>query len=279
MGKIDDNGDRVNRIGRIQGIVQEDYDRITGTRDPYIKLNLKPGSDFELVVERYERFYRGENFERLGDDDLTRMALEIRGALGRAMVEIQARKNAQKSGLVPGPDASAHGPRDQAVSRNDVPTAPFPKAETQAASPAPTVVEVANDLRTAIDPDEAAIGDIYYRDGLTFMRLGDYDSACDILLRARDYDPSRGIILANYAYSRFKSRAGDPSVVEQAGADLARAATLDPADAEIFVLMTRFAINSGQAAMAHEAISRLEIVHPGHPRLPKLRARVKAHSA
>lgn len=240
MTKIDDNDDRVNRIGRIHTIVQEDYERICSTDDPLVVLNLKSGAEMDQVnsrYERYERFYRAENFQRLGDMELTRKALDIRRAIGRAMVEIQTIGNTGSSNVLPVTD--------------EVPALP------------------------PVDADSAAFGDVYYRDGLTFMRLGDFDGAFDCFQRASDFDPSRGIIIANLAYTHFKRRSNDPSLIDDTNNSLHRAARLEPGNAEIFVLLARFAINCEKAELAREAIARIEDLQPSHPRLSKLRERAR----
>src|SRR5690606_37304049 len=74
MTSFDDTNERNHRLSGIKRIVQEDYERICNTEDPYITLNLRPDASLSQVgsrYNRYERFYREENFQRLGDPDLT----------------------------------------------------------------------------------------------------------------------------------------------------------------------------------------------------------------
>lgn len=245
MGNPDESDDRASRLGRIQTIVHEDYERIQSTADPYVVLNLAPGSDIDEVrsrYERYERFYRAENFQRLGDMDLTRKALDIRRAIGRAVVEIQSRQQ----------------------------PAPQQQPQQQAAAAAPPRVEV-----PGVDPDAAAMGDIYFRDGLTYLRLGDFNAANDVLTRAVAYDPSRGIILANLAYTRFKLDPTSREVVDETGRLLTQSMSMEPDNPEVFVLCARFAINTQNNAMTRRAIERLETLKPDHPRLERLRRRAR----
>lgn len=242
MPKVDPQSERASRIGRIQAIVQEDYERIQDNDDPFVILNLTATASAEEVrdrYERYERFYRADNFQRLGDMDLTRKALDIRRAIGRAMVEIQTQidSDAEEERSMPAPDS--------------VPELP------------------------AVDPDAAAMGDIYFRDGLTLLRLGDFNAARDYLQRSCSYDPSRGIILANLAYTRFKLDPTDIEVVKSTGRNLNRAVTMEPDNPEILVLMARFGINSSDICMAHRAIKQLETIRPEHPRLDRLKKRAK----
>lgn len=238
MSKVDTQEEREERIERIQAIVEEDYQRIQDTRDPYVVLNLDSTVDFEEVrdrYERYERFYRAENFQRLGNMDLTRKALDVRRAIGRAMVQIQSKQG--QGGAAPIP------------SLNQDPELPD------------------------VDEDAAAMGDIYFRDGLSYLRLGDYGAAHDYFQRASDYDPSRGIILANLAYTQFKLDPTSPDVIDETGRNLRRAASMDPDNAEVFVLAARFGINTQDEEMAGSAIERIEELAPGHPRLKRLKKR------
>ncbi|RAL23655.1 hypothetical protein DL240_05710 [Lujinxingia litoralis] len=241
MGNPDESDDRASRLGRIQTIVHEDYARIQSTDDPYIVLNLPPDTDLEQVrgrYERYERFYRAENFQRLGDMDLTRKALDIRRAIGRALVEIQSEGKKALNTFAPPPE--------------------------------PRRTE-----RPGVNPDAAAMGDIYFRDGLTYLRLGDFNAARDVLTRAVTYDPSRGIILANLAYTHFKLNPTSREVVDETGRLLTQSMTMEPDNPEVFVICARFAINTQNAAMARRSIEQIEHLRPDHPGLGRLKARAK----
>jgi tetratricopeptide (TPR) repeat protein len=241
MTKVDANEDRASRIGRIQAIVQEDFDRIKSAANPYAVLNLEIGATEAEIrdrYERYERFYRAENFQRLGDMDLTRKALDVRRAIGRAIVEIRA-------------------------------------AETPPAFPTTDEAPETVPQLPSVDPDSAALGDIYFRDGLTYLRLGDFNSAKEHLERACGYDPSRGIILANLAYTRFKIDPTSPQICKDVRRSLLRAGKMEPDNVEICVILARFGINTRDLPTAHEAIRRVEKLRPDHPRLNKLKARAK----
>ncbi len=239
MSETDDKSDHSDRLKRIQSIVQEDFERIQNTDNPFLALNLSADATPSTVrerYERYERFYRAENFQRLGDMDLTRKALDIRRAIGRAMVEIQSQFEDR--------EVSEEAPSTEA--RPELPD---------------------------VDSDAAAMGDIYFRDGLTYLRLGDLTTACDYFQRASDYDPSRGIILANLAYTRFKIDPTNDKVVEETGRSLSRAASMEPDNPEIFALLARYGINTRSQQTADRALTRLEALAPNHPRLDKLKKR------
>ena len=241
MANVSDDN-KASRLSRIQAIVQEDYDRVQGSSDPYVVLNLPAGASASEVqdrYERYERFYRAENFQRLGDMDLTRKALDVRRSIGRAMVEIQT-----------------------GISRADTKRVP-----QQATPEVPQIPSVA--------PDSASMADIYYRDGLTYLRLGDFNAAADNLLRATTYDPSKSIYLANLAYTRFKLNPTSLEVTSETGENLKQAVAMEPRNPEVLAIQARFGINTRDHKLAHEAIRVLEQVRPDHPRLKILKKRSK----
>lgn len=228
---------QTERLDKIREMVQKDYARIAATSDPRTVLDVEPGALPAQVRERYEqyeKFYRAENFERLGDMDLTRKALEIRRAIGRAMSALET--------------------------------------EFDSHAEAGSEVEIA---LPEVDDDCAAMGDIYFRDGLTFLRLGDLNAALDCLRRAVDYDPSRGLLLAYRAYVEFKLGPNDPDVVESTGEDLRHACRMQPEDAEIHVLLCRYGINTGDAAMARRALDAVADLAPDHPKRERLERRLE----
>lgn len=238
MSKLDTDNDQTGRIERIREIVREDYERIQQTSDPFVVLNLTHEAGDDEVRERYdryERFYRAENFQRLGNMDLTRKALDVRRAIGRAMVQIQSQSDSN--------------------------------ASTARATSPPDLPEV--------DPEAQAMGDIYFRDGLTYLRLSDFNAAREYFQRACEYDPSRGIILANLAYTRFKLDPSNEAIWQEAGRSLSQAAKMEPNNPEVFALVARFGINTRNKDMAHRGVERLESLSPNHPLLPSLKKRAK----
>lgn len=233
------------RIERVRGIVTEDFDRISSGDDPFTILNLSRDATIDEAkdrYERYEKFYRAENFQRLGDMDLTRKALHIRRAIGRAMVTIQGELvNAQSLENVDPADSQ------------------------------PIIPEV--------DEDCAALSDIYFRDGLTYLKLRDLNSAVDCLQRAVDYDPGRGDVLAYFAYARFKLRHNDPKVAKESREQLDRAAQMNPNNVDIFLLRTRFGINTETPSFAREALETVKRIRPEHAKIPKLERRLEKLSS
>ena len=230
--ELDDNEARIDRL---RERVNEDHERIGAAGDPFAVLNLEPGSSWEEAAaryERYERFYRAENFQRLGDMDLTRKALDVRRAVGRAIVEIQ--------GMI-----------DEL---------------TDAAEP-PSI--------TDLDPDARALGDIYYRDGLTYLRLGDLRMSVECLRRSTEYDPGRGISLAYLAYAAYRQRPQDDDTIDECRRNMSRALRMESDNVDVHVLAARFFLKVREVEVAVESIERVRELDPGHPKLSALEDRLR----
>ena len=233
------DSDKSARIERIRAIVNEDYDRIMRTDDAFVILNLTPDASHDEAMaryERYERFYRAENFQRLGDGDLTRKALDIRRAVGRAIVDVQA-------------ELGASSAENEEIDMASIPD---------------------------VEPNFAALGDIYFRDGLTYVKLGDLEQGSRCFRRACDYDPTQGLALAYLAYTTFRQRMNDPDLIDEARANLAQARRMEPKNADVHVLVARFHMKLGEAEVAREAISEVQRLMPDHPKLGKLHHRLQA---
>ena len=237
MANGNSTDERAERIERIREIVREDFDRVQKAASPFEVLNLQEGVDIEEVrdrYQRYERFYRAENFQRLGNMDLTRKALDVRRAIGKAMGEIQQCLEALKE--------------------DDQPTQAF---------------------QPDLDPDDAAMANIYFRDGLTYLRLGDFHGALNYLQLAHEFHPSRGIVLAHLAYTRFKLSPTNPKIVDAVSQQLRDAVELEPKNGEIYAILARFRINTSDQSGAHQALEMLESYAPNHPLLSSLKKRAK----
>lgn len=224
----------------IRAMVDADFQRIGETNNPYRILNLGDDADLEAArerFERYERFYRADNFRRFADPELTRRAEQIRQAMSQAMVALSRRH-------------SATG-RERRASQS---------ANAVVAPPAGI--------------DCGPLGDIYFRDGLTYLKLGDLNAAEDCLQRAVDHDPGRGILLAYLHYARYKLRNNDPEIVDACRENLRHAARLEPDNVEIYVIMARFGLNIEEPTLVTEAIERIEALRSDHPKLPTLRQRL-----
>lgn len=243
MTRSDDIEERNHRLSGIKRIVQEDYDRICNTEDPFIALNLRPDASMTQVglrYQRYERFYREENFQRLGDSELTARVLEIRRAIERAMIEIQT---------FFGPDSESGD-------------AHYYKLSGALESSA----------------DNLAFGDIYFRDGLTYLRLGDFDSASELFKKSRRYNPERGLVVAHLAYLEYKRDSASPKAMAEAIRAFEKAIALDADNVDIYILQARFALSSGQRALATASIAKIESLDPNHPWLSRLQSRISSRS-
>lgn len=232
MSRPDPSDISDTRAEKVRTVVENDHERIMDADDPWTVLGLGEGASAEEVnaeFERYEQFYRAENFKRFDDKDLTRKALEIRKLVSRAVVELQARN--QKGG---------------------------PSAKS---SPS---------LRS-IDPDAHALADIYFRDGISWMKLDDLEAAIDCFQRSMDLDPSSGVTLAYHAYARFRQAPNDGDVVRECRESFRTAAIIEPDDPQVHVLKSRFALQTHNPEMARKGIERVRALEPTHPAIGELR--------
>lgn len=228
---MSDSNDKAERIERLRAIVNDDFDRISGTEDPFRILNVGADVTWDeaaAMYDRFERFYRPENFQKLGDMELTRRALDVRRSVGRAIVEIQARLGADA--------AAAAG--------------------------------------VEIDPDGRAMGDIYFRDGLTYLRLGDVDAAAEVFRRAADYDPGRGLILAYLAYTAHRQRPHDPAAIDECRVHMRRALELEPDGVDVQLLAARLFVKTGDFDAAARSIDAVRAIDPRHPKIGTLEDRL-----
>jgi tetratricopeptide (TPR) repeat protein len=228
-------------LEQVRQIVQTDYDRIQGAEDPWTVLNLSPDDDPETVTERYERyeqFYRAENFKRFGDKELTRKALEIRKWISRAVIDMQAKRSGATGGV---------------------------EREIGAESA---------DLPATVGPDAAALADIYFRDGITYLRLDDVDSALRCFQRSLDHDPGGGETLAYHAYALFRKSPEDDTVVEECRESLRTAAMIESNNPQVHLLIVRFGLQAREFVLAEEALERVKQISSKHPDIPKLQRKL-----
>ena len=220
------------QVDKIRRVVERDHNRVTDADEPWSVLGLERGAgaaEINQRFERYEQFYRAENFKRFDDNDLTRKALEIRKMISRAVVELQAAREGGGS--------------------NDIDS---PALES-------------------IDPDSQALAEIYFRDGITWMKLEDLDSAVDCFQRSMDHDPSKGVTLAYHAFARYQRNSEDAEVVAECRESFRTASIIGSDNPEIHVLQARFALETNNPGMAKEGIDNLRAVEPSHESIGELR--------
>lgn len=166
------DGRTQEQLRRIYDVVLRDYRRVLDGASPFDVLRVSRNDALDVIrrrYERFERFYRPENFQRLGDSKLFRLAIEIRQALARAMADIEAGLSSQPGLQALNPDASF----GRSLSWLD-------PAETS-------------------DP----LGQIFFNDGLTFLRLGDFDEAHAHFSRALSRERGNGMFEAYLIWASF----------------------------------------------------------------------------
>jgi tetratricopeptide (TPR) repeat protein len=241
--------DKAARIERIREIVQDDYARILQADSPWAVLNVSRHDDLPQVearYERYERFYRAENFQRIGDMEMTRHALEIRRSIGRAIAELR-----QHFAARPTRELSA-------LRANGV--APALRESTQA----------------VLDEDALAMGALYFRDGLTYLQIGDLNEAVTMLRRALHFNPGHGLSAAYLAYVLYKRRDYDAEAIDEALGLFDRAVALSPNEIDIYILRARFFARTRDAARLAQSIEQIERLNAAHPMLDKLLKKLRA---
>lgn len=235
---MEESGQKDARIERIRSIVQDDFNRIQEASSPYQVLNVSSSEAVDEIEERYqryERFYRAENFQRLGDIDLTRKALDIRRAIGRAIVDVRKR-----------------GPRSESESSSSLHDASL----------------------FAHDDDRHALSQIYLRDGLTYLQLGDLNEAGSFLSLAVEYGPQCALGMAYLGYVTHKRRSFDQDAVKEARRLLDRAVELSPEETDIHVLRGRFFAKQRNTEMLSTTIEEIERIDPAHPTLDRLQRKL-----
>lgn len=123
----------------------------------------------------------------------------------------------------------------------------------------------------SLDPDSLALADIYFRDGITWMKLEDLESAIECFQRSLDHEPSNGVTLAYHAYARFRRSPNESEVVDACRESLRTATIIEPDDPQVHVLRARFALQTHNPSMARESIGRVRALEPTHPAIGELR--------
>lgn len=235
--------DKQSKLSKIREIVAEDLQRIQNTTSPYVMLNSFEHDSLDVIeqrYEKYERFYRPENFQRLGDIDLTRKALDIRVKIGQAIEEIRILSHQR------------------------------PTLETLAVPSSSAIDEIEE-----VPEDDQALGDIYFRDAMAYIQLGDLNEAYELLERSIFHDPLRGISHAYLGYMTFKRRAYISDAIDKARRLLERAARLDREDCDVFVLRGRFFARMGELDALENVIEHIESLDPTHPTLDRLQRKAR----
>ena len=232
--------DRLARLEKIRDIVQEDFGRVLQAQNAYEVLNTTKAEDLHDIEERYhryERFYRPENFQRLGDIDLTRKALDIRRAIGRAILDIRQDKANRPATAAP------HGQSHDAS-------------------------------LFSLNEDKTAMADIYKRDGMTYLKLGDLGAAYQFFKTSVDLNSNDGLALAYLGYTLHKSKFFEPSAREDAQELLDRAAQINPNNPDIFILRGRFFARLKDIPNLHATIEHIEHIDPTHAMIDRLQRKL-----
>lgn len=247
MASLGEQDEKVARVERIREIVKDDFERVHGSQDPYDVLNVAMGETLLQIEERYqryERFYRAENFQRLGDIDLTRKALDIRRALGKAIVEV--RKRGGRTATPTSSMSMGIGGQSSSSSHNPL-----------------------------LEHDHQALSQIYLRDGMAFLQIGDLAESSALLKRALEFNASSGVTLAYLGYVLHKHQPFDSRTLSEARDCLDRATQLSPDDPDVYILRGRFFAKQHDATNLQGCIEQIERINPAHPMLDRLQKKLR----
>jgi tetratricopeptide (TPR) repeat protein len=222
-------------VDEIRRVVARDHNRVTETDDPWKVLGLGRDASSAEINQRFEQY---EQFYRA--DNFERFDDKD---LTKQALEIRKRVSRAVVEL----QASRRSSGD--VSSNGAP------------------------VLQSIDPDCRALADIYFRDGITWMKLEDLESAITCFKRSMDHDPGEGVPLAYHAFARFDREPDNSEVIAECRESFRTAAIVDPENPEVHVLRARFAIRSGHPEMAGASIENVRKLEPGHPAVGELRRR------
>lgn len=164
-------GGGATNVQRVYEMVLKDYRRVHDAGSPYDILRVSRNEPIAIIRKRYEqfeRFYRPDNFSRLGDEKLYRLAVEIRQAMARAMVEIEAGTMGEKGGR--DADSSGFGRRVGWGSET---------------------------------PVEDPLAQIFFNDGLTYLRISEHGEAVAHFQRSIDLMPNKASFRAYLVWGEF----------------------------------------------------------------------------
>ena len=185
-------GDSGRKFERIRQMVEEDQSRVTRSRSPYQMLGLAEGSGTTEVTarfQRFSRFYRPENFERIGDDELVATARELLAAFRNAATEILGKAPAE-----------------------------LPLSQDRKSNPS---------VSQKISADEQVLAEVFFDDGSTYLKLGDVQGALAHFKRSTRLVPDSARYLAYTGWCTYQADKKNPTGVSEAKQTLLSVLKLD----------------------------------------------------
>lgn len=190
---------------------------------------------------RFERMYRPSYYEALQDRDYAMYAADIRREIGRALSQLRAEMN--ELGEITDDHLEIENPH-------------------------------------SVDPDSTALAALFFEDGMTYLRLGDLRTACDMLKRSCETDPTKGLPLAYYAYSVYRRDRNVAGVEEETKRMLAESIRVSPDNSDIYLIVARFHLKCLRVEKAERAIGRARRLDAKNPNIQSVEGtleKVKKH--
>ncbi len=180
------------KFGRIRQMVKEDHARVARASNAYAVLGLAEGSGTAEVTARFQRFcrfYRPENFERIGDEELLGTVRELLAAFRNAATEVLGKV-----------------PMELPMSQD--------KRKTQTTG-------------RATSEDEKVLAEVFFADGSTYLKLKDLKEAVAHFKRCTTLVPDNPKYLAYDGWATYKAGKDDAAKVAQAKQTLLSVLKLD----------------------------------------------------
>ncbi|MCA9564943.1 MAG: tetratricopeptide repeat protein, partial [Myxococcales bacterium] len=189
--KTANESDGGRKFERIRMMVKADKTRVERAKTAFQVLGLADGSGTAEVTarfQRFSRFYRPQNFERIGDDELVETARELMAAFRNAATEI----------LGKAPQAIGASPEKRVISSSSGPS-----------------------------ESEKALAEVFFDDGSTYLKIEDLVEALAHFRRSNELVPKNPRFLSYLGWVTYKAGQTDQARVAEAKQTLLSALKLD----------------------------------------------------
>lgn len=226
--KVSSSDVKKSQLQRIYDVVLRDYRRAVEYTSPYDVLRVSNSDTIEVIrrrFERFERFYRPENFQRLSDSKLYKLAIEIRQIMARAMADIEGDSNATSSVT------------NRPILRSD-----------------------SNEHSEAMDP----LAQIFFNDALTYLRIADYEEAKYHFDRACSIIPNHATYLAYIIWTDFLKAGRNPTAAAAAKLELQNLIKHHPGNDTAYHFLAHIFREEGRLDMAIRFYQRASDLNPSN---------------
>ncbi|OIP37717.1 MAG: hypothetical protein AUK47_13085 [Deltaproteobacteria bacterium CG2_30_63_29] len=218
------------QLRRIYDVVLRDYRRVLDRTSPFEVLRVSSNDNLDVIrrrYERFERFYRPENFQRLGDSKLYQLAIEIRQALARAMAEIEA-------GVSSSPGISN-------MNAN---------------------VSFGRGLSWFEPETSDPLAQIFFNDGLTYLRISDFEESASHFQRSIELEPQNGMFKTYLVWTAFLKGDRTQQAAETARRDLEELLLAYPEEDTVYHFLAHIHREEGNLELAVSFYRKAAEINP-----------------